>query len=139
MGYSLVWDGDDGAPAESIEVFLKDIVSDCQEVEEKYLRKSAQVMKEKIIENLNHIKRTSINLPEGHQHMANDVIYRIVSDEFGNRVARIRGGMKTGTLWHIVNDGTYRTDATHFLDASLQNSEYMIERILDSELEESDF
>ncbi|SHF13518.1 phage protein, HK97 gp10 family [Tissierella praeacuta DSM 18095] len=123
--------------SEEIEVFLNEIMGVTEEIEERFLKRAAEVVKGNIVRNLN-VLRTKTNDPE-HKHMADDVNYRIVKDEYGEKVARIRGGKKTGTKWHLVNDGTYRSKATHFIDTALKQSDEEIEQIFEEEMERGGF
>lgn len=67
-------------------------------------------------------------------HMADDVVIKIGRDKYGYRYAKVCGGKQTGTLWHIVNDGTYKNNATHFMDNVISESENEIQAIIDQEL-----
>lgn len=68
--------------------------------------------KEAIIE-LHKLKRRGVLPKKRKLHMFQDVV--VVSSPRYKRM-EVGGGKETGTLWHIVNDGTYRTNATHFMD-----------------------
>ena len=120
-----------------ISVFLDNLLNTTEEIEINFLKRSAEVVKKNVIANLNAV-RTDNDDPE-HKHMADDVQASVVKDKFGDRTARIRGGRRTGTKWHLVNDGTYRSRATHFIDKALQQSEPEIEQILDDELRKAGF
>lgn len=97
----------------SLEVFLSGIEEDASDIGLEIAEKSAEAAKELAIAKLFALKRAG-RLPKSRQvHMFQDVkIYRQPSK---SRV-QVGGGSKTGTLWHIVNDGTYRTKPTHFMD-----------------------
>ena len=66
--------------------------------------------------------------------MADDVVIKTGKDKYGYRYAKVGGGKRTGTLWHIVNDGNYKNNATHFMDNALSEVNGEIELILDQEL-----
>ena len=73
-------------------------------------------------------------------HMQDDVQFAIKTSNKGERYVSIRGGKKTGKLWHLVNDGHVAEDGTvvsgnHFIDRALSQSEKEIESIVDSFLE----
>lgn len=73
-------------------------------------------------------------------HMKDDVKYEIKSSRGGERYVSVRGGKKTATLWHLVNDGHVAEDGTvvsgnHFIDRAVSQSEKEIESIVDSFLE----
>lgn len=114
--------------------FLKKIEKDCKDVEKKILTQSGKVIKGKVVDLLNAIKRKDKYVKDGYTHMADDVKVRLSKDEFGYSVVRISGGKKTGTKWHLVNDGTFRTPATHFMTNAIDSSESEIEAIIDNEL-----
>lgn len=118
-----------------IDVYLKEIIGATEAAEEKYLRRSAQIMKRNIVRNLKHFK-SSIE-KAGYVHMADDVTYSITKDKYGKKVARVRGGRKTGTKWHLVNDGTYKMDATHFMDSAITQTERDLETITDEEMKKA--
>ena len=122
---------------EEIEVFLEEIVGLTAEAEERFLKRAAKVVKKNVVRNLN-VSRTKNNDPR-YKHMADDVRYRIIKDRYGSKVARIRGGKKTGTKGHLVNDGTYRSRATHFMDVALHQSETEIEQIFEEEMKRGGF
>lgn len=117
---------------DKLSVFLGNLETDCKKAGMEINRKSGVVVKERVSGQLNRI-RSSKNGPN-HKHMADDVIMRTVKDSFGDEVVRVRGGTKTGTLWHIVNDGTYRSKAHHFMDKALKEAEPEMLAIIDSEL-----
>ncbi|WP_090554731.1 HK97-gp10 family putative phage morphogenesis protein [Natronincola ferrireducens] len=123
--------------SETIDVFLEGIISSAEAVEENYLKRSAEVIKKNIKDQLNSIK-TSTNRA-GHKHMADDVQANVVRDKYGYKVARIKGGKRTGTKWHLVNDGTYRSDATHFMDKAIAQSESEVNKIFEEEMNRGGF
>ena len=67
-------------------------------------------------------------------HMADDVRTMTKKDKYGDIIVKVQGGKQTGTLWHIVNDGTYRSRATHFMDGALADCEAAVESAVDEEL-----
>lgn len=77
---------------------------------------------------LKHFQRKG-KLPKSRNvHMYQDV-KKVTSKKYG--YVSIGGGRYTGTLWHIVNDGTYRNRALHFIDAVLKMIDLEVERIWD--------
>ncbi len=123
--------------SDRIEIFFDSILTDTAEVAENCLKRSAQVVKKKSIDNLNKL-RTQRNDP-GYKHMADDVQVSVTKDRWGDKIARIRGGKKTGRKWHLVNDGTYKSGPTHFMDVSLTQSEPEIEQIFEDEMKKGGF
>lgn len=101
-----------------------------EEVQKRILRKGANALKKNVIKNL---KRSNIKKSE-YKHMKDDVQVSVRKDRYGDYVARVRGGTKTGNKWHLLNDGTYRMDATHFMDRSIAESDSEIEAIIDEEM-----
>lgn len=73
----------------------------------------AELAKKEAIIELQKLKRKGVLPRKRKFHMYQDVV--IVSSRRYKRM-EVGGGKETGTLWHIVNDGTYRTNATHFMD-----------------------
>lgn len=131
MAFNIKTDG------EKVEVFLDEILKDIESVEENFLKKSANIMKQNVVNNLNRLRTTTSK--EGYKHMADDVQARIVKDKYGDKVARVRGGKNTGTKWHIVNDGTYRSKATHFMDDAIKQTENDLETIVNEEMKKRGF
>lgn len=119
----------------SIEVFLSDITNSVRIAEDAYLKKSGQILKKNIVNNLNRLKTKQDT--EQYTHMADDVQARIGKDKFGNKVMKIRGGKLTGTKWHLVNDGTYKSRPTHFMDFAVAQSETDLEALVDAEIKKA--
>lgn len=127
--------------SDKLEVFLGKLETDCKSVGDQIQEKSAEIIKARIVGQLDKIRsspgvtknRSSKNQAR-YKHMADDVKITKRKDEFGERTVRVQGGKKTGTLWHLVNDGTYRSNATHFMDKALQEAEPEIQAIIDAGL-----
>ena len=73
-------------------------------------------------------------------HMQDDVEFTIKTSSKGERYVSVRGGKKTGKLWHLVNDGHVAEDGTvvagkHFIESAIAQSDKEIEGIIDSFLE----
>lgn len=68
-------------------------------------------------------------------HLYQDVITKITKDEYGDQILKVGGGSRTGTLWHIVNDGTYKTQATHFMDRIIEKAEKEFDDLIQQQLE----
>ena len=73
-------------------------------------------------------------------HMMDDVEFVIKTSNKGERYVSVRGGKKTGRLWHLVNDGHVAEDGTvvpgvRFVELAVQQSEKEIDDIIDSFLE----
>ena len=120
--------------------FMNGILKDVQVAEEATLQKCAKVIKARAEGNLRTIQKVWKNKDGTDKkrpreiHMAEDVIISRSKDKFGNKVVKICGGKQTGTLWHIVNDGTYRSKATHFMDKTINDTNSNVESIIDQKL-----
>ena len=120
--------------SENIEVYLDQIEKDLQMTEDEVLKEMKGIVKNHTVEELRKLKRLK-KIPEKRgKHMYEDVVASIVKDKYGDKVLRVRGGKNTGTLWHIVNDGTYKQSATHFLDRVITKAEKEFEKLTDSQL-----
>lgn len=62
------------------------------------------------------------------KHLYQDVIK---TKQKKGLVAVIKGGKETGTLWHIVDQGTYRSRPHHFINRVLNSVEGQIDKVLD--------
>lgn len=110
--------------------WINGMVGDMGEAEERILKKSGKAIKGNVRINL---KRSKINCPD-YKHMVDDIQESTYKNKYGNKTTRVRGGKKTGRKWHLLNDGTYKMDATHFMDKALMDSEEEINSIIDEEL-----
>lgn len=109
---------------------LQTLINAGEEAGERIMKRCATVIKTRAEGKLNRLRTAQSD----HVHMADDVVIKTGKDKYGFRYAKVGGGKKTGTLWHIVNDGTYKNKATHFMDNVLSESSAEIEMILDQEL-----
>lgn len=74
------------------------------------------------------------------KHMQDDVKHKVKTSKTGERYVSVGGGKKTGSLWHLVNNGHVAEDGTvvagkHFIEAAITQSNEEIESIIDSFLE----
>lgn len=138
MGMKMKYEDGD-----TLHVMLGGMVNACGEVGLRIQKRVAKVTKTRIVDNLNTL-RTREN-SEIYTHMADDVQTRTTRDNFGQPIVKVSGGKKTGTLWHIVNDGSYnirvgkRNRATHFMDSALRETDSQIDTIIDEELSKEGF
>lgn len=99
-----------------IKVWLADIERESGELTMKVAENYAEFGKTTVEKLLANAKRHG-KLPEKRGvHMHEDVKLR------GNKskgFMTIGGGKMTGTLWHIVNDGTYQSTGIHFIEKAL--------------------
>lgn len=122
MGMNINTDKD----IDTLDVFLTGINNDTEELGIRMLKLAGEKAKELVIANLEKHRRV---LAVRHRPaLADDVKLSIRTDKFGEKYAKVMGGKKTGTLWHIVNDGNLHSRPTHFLDNALKS--------LDGEIDE---
>lgn len=112
MSYNITFEDDDG-----LRVYLTDIVKDAEKTEREMLEETGDQLKEYVVANLNKHRRVLKN--RYRVAMADDVKRTIRTDKWGRKYVSIRGGKKTGTLWHIVNDGHLHSIGIHFMDGAL--------------------
>lgn len=111
---------------DTLDVFLTGINNDTEELGIRMLKLAGEKAKELVVANLEKHRRV---LAVRHRPaLADDVKLSIKTDKFGEKYAKVMGGKKTGTLWHIVNDGNLHSKPTHFLDDALKS--------LDGEIDE---
>lgn len=70
-------------------------------------------------------------------HMKDDVKTSVTDDKEGTVFAIIRGGKYTGYKWHLVNNGTVSSKATHFIDNALKRSEAEIDEMAEKLINEA--
>lgn len=132
MSYKLKVDTNDNT--DEIQVMLAEIPDKLNHIEDKFLKQAAKITKDRTVEALRPL---STNRDwQGYKHMYQDVQARVITNNFGNKVVRVRGGQKTGTLWHLVNDGTFHSKATHFMDTATNNANDEIDRLIEKMLED---
>jgi HK97 gp10 family phage protein len=98
------------------------------------ITKGAKVIKSAVINNLHRsdLGPTATNYDgTPYIHMKDDVKTQIKDDKTGNTYAIIKGGRYTGYKWHMLNNGTSKTKATHFVDKTLEQTENEINQIID--------
>lgn len=139
MAVKMRFESDD-----SFELFLSEIVGATEEAQELYLKEAGKKLKGNIVRNLDRLRTTGNRgsrdkAGSQYKHMADDVQARVVKDKYGGRVMRVSGGRLTGTLWHIVNDGTYRSRPTHFMDDALQQTETDLPGIVEAVMRKAGF
>lgn len=127
--------------SDKLEVFLSSISNDAYAVKQQTLKRSGETIKQEVIKAL---PRSSKEVDQAfyggkyqyktHIHMQDDV--KVVMDMnglYGDQV-KVRGGRATGTLWHLVNDGTSEAKPTHFMDKAQDAAEPLIDKILEDEM-----
>ena len=116
--------------SEPFRAWIEGIGRDGENVTINVADKIGDYTKEEAERQLKRIQRKG-KLPKNRKvHMYQDV-KKVISKKYG--YVSIGGGKITGTLWHIVNDGSYRTKATHFIQAILNSVDKEIDRIWEQE------
>ena len=99
-----------------IKVWLADIERESGELTMKVAENYAEFAKKTVEKLLANAKRHG-KVPERRGvHMHEDVKLR---ENKSKGFMTIGGGKMTGTLWHIVNDGTYQSTGIHFIEKAL--------------------
>jgi len=106
-----------------------------EQAKEKSLKSIAKYGKDAV---QRHIPRTVGKRRHTHRKpLHKDIQAGLVADKiYGGKRVRIRGGKHTGTIWHILNNGTYRIPATHFLDNAIAEIDAVTDEKLDIALSE---
>lgn len=115
----------------AFEVFLKGISAESEEAERKMLKEAGEHVKKAVVANLNKHRRALAKRYKGRPAMADDVKISIRKDKDGNLAAKVQGGKRTGTLWHLVNDGHLHSQPTHFMDNALKSLDDNIDKAWD--------
>lgn len=124
MSYNITFKDDD-----SLQLYLADIVKDAEKTEKEMLKEAGDQLRDYIVANLNKHRRVLKN--RYRVAMADDVKRTIRTDKWGNKFVSVRGGKDTGTLWHLINDGTLHTTGTHFMDGALARMDGSIDKLWD--------
>lgn len=119
---------------DKLEVMLGSISRDCEKAGLDAQKECAEVVKREVVRRLNSIRTSDKVTRKRIKHMTDDVQIKITKDQFGDVIVKVQGGKSTGTLWHLVNDGTHRSDPTHFMDLALNSVENEIKQIIDNKL-----
>lgn len=111
---------------DTLEAYLSSIIQDSEKTEKEMLEEAAEQVKQLVVANLNKHRRALAVRYKGRPAMADDVKIRKTKGS-----AKIQGGKMTGTLWHLVNDGTLHTIGTHFMDGALTQLDGNIDKLWD--------
>lgn len=131
MKFEIKYSEEDG---DKLNAFIESLAIEAGETETTMLQKGGDKLKGLVETELNKLRRSVGKRYKGRPAMADDVRRNIRTNKWGQKSVRISGGKKTGTLWHIVNDGTLHTRGTHFMDKALQNMDKDIDKIWDETL-----
>lgn len=125
MGLNVNYDED----REGLDVFLTGIQIESEKIEKGMLQKSGDMVRDLVVAELNKHKRVLAVRYKGRPALADDVSRTIRTSKWGDKYVSIRGGKKTGTLWHLVNDGTLHSRPTHFLDRAIKQMDENIDQM----------
>ncbi len=106
---------------------IKDIAESMFNQRGKIVKDCAKVVSAAVVKNLS---LSDVDTPL-YKHMKTDVKTRIKDNDMGDIVAIIGGGKETAYKWHLVDNGTSETQAQHFTDKSLNESESGVDAIMD--------
>lgn len=126
MGYNLTYSEHN---EDTLEARLFGIEADSQELLEKMLKLAGERVKERVVAELNKHRRILATRYKGRPAMADDVRISTKADKYGEKTAKVMGGKKTGTLWHLVNDGNLHSQPTHFMDNAIKDLDRSIDEI----------
>lgn len=110
-----------------LEVYLTEIEKDGETTQNEMLKRAGERTRELVIASL--IRHKRVLKTRTNVSLSDDVKLSIRTNKDGDKVAKIHGGKSTGTLWHIVNDGAYRTKALHFMDSVVAELDKEIDKM----------
>lgn len=128
MGFKIDYREDN---EDTLEAYLSGIVKDSEITADDMLDEAAETVKEYVVANLNKHRRSLAVRYKGRPAMADDVKINKSNLRSGNKSAKVQGGRKTGTLWHLVNDGNLHSSPTHFMDGALARLDGDIDKLWD--------
>ena len=108
--------------------WLKQIELDSGEYGIQVIDELGDITKKEAEKELKAIERKGKMYDNRTVHMYQDVIK---TKGKKGLVAVIKGDKETGKLWHIVDQGTYRSKAHHFIDRVLNRVEPRVKSLLD--------
>lgn len=119
---------------------LQTIISASDDAGQKIMKNCASIIKARSVSKLKAAQKVHYN-KNGYEikrtreiHMADDVVIKSGKDKFGHMYCKVGGGKQTGTLWHLLNDGTYKNAPTHFMDNVVSETNSECEIVVDNEL-----
>ena len=124
MGFNVTSEDDNG-----LQIYLSQIKRDAEKTEREMLEETGDQLKEYVVANLNKHRRVLKN--RYRVAMADDVKRTIRTNKWGEKYVSVRGGKKTGTLWHIVNDGHLHSTGIHFMDEALARLDGNMDKLWD--------
>lgn len=121
----------------SIEEQIAKIPEGMEKEKKQILNKSAKLLKKTIEASFKNMESnvspgtTNYDGSLPYVHLVDDVKTSIKDDKAGNVYAVIKGGKFTGYKWHMLENGTTTTKATHFMEKALKNTEGEINSYID--------
>lgn len=121
----------------SIEEQLTRIPESMEKERMQILKKSAKLLKKTIEKSFSSMESdvpsTTANYDGStpYVHLKDEVKTSIKDDKIGNIYAVIKGGKFTGYKWHMLENGTSNTDATHFIEKALKETADEIDSYID--------
>lgn len=128
MGFKVDYKESSG---DTIDAYLTSIVQDGEKTEREMLNEAGEKVKELVVQNLNRHRRVLAIRYKGRPAMADDVKISNRASKWGGRHVKVQGGKRTGTLWHLVNDGNLHSTPTHFMDGAMARLDGDIDKIWD--------
>lgn len=128
MGFKFGYSSKGG---DDFEVWVSGIEGESKEAIKEMEKEAAEIVKKHVVANLNKHRRVLAERYKGRPAMADDVIISRRKDRYGDLYLRVMGDEKTGTLWHLVNDGNLHSRPTHFMDGALARLDGDIDRLWD--------
>jgi HK97 gp10 family phage protein len=128
MGFKMEYREKD---SNTFEIFLKAISAESEQAERDMLKEAGEQVKKFVVANLNKHRRALAKRYKGRPAMADDVKVTTRKDRDGNLAAKVQGGSRTGSLWHLVNDGNLHSQPTHFMDDALKSLDSNIDSMWD--------
>lgn len=110
-----------------VTLWLKEIETSAKETGIEVIDELGDYTKSVTEQELRAIKRPGPLYGKRTKHLYEDVEKKKYSK---GRTVVIQGGKETRSLWHIVNDGTYRSKAHHFIDRVLNRVEPKVKSLL---------
>jgi HK97 gp10 family phage protein len=121
----------------SIEQEIARIPEGMEKEKRSILNKSAKILKKEVEASFKNMESevspgtTNYDGSLPYVHMVDDIKTSVKDDKEGNMYAVIRGGKFTGYKWHMLENGTTTTIATHFIEKALKATENEINSYID--------
>ena len=114
--------------SQDISVWLKEIEDECGHAGIEVIDELGDFTKDEAEKQLKAIKRTGPLYGGRKKHLYEDVVKR---KQNKGRTVVVQGGRETRSLWHIVDQGTYRSRPHHFIDRILNKVDRKLPQLLE--------